>query len=155
MAGTAASRLTDVMARRPWVRYAGAAVFMGIVAVRIGFVLASYPPKTAASWASLIAGALIGVVVTSAAVWRSKPTMQLKDHPLYSALLVLAILVIAFGLIAGLGLTPAGHVNVGSENASVRAFGVGASLGAVTLFGLGSHRAAHKARSRLAGASSD
>src|ERR1700722_9553900 len=104
------------MARRPSVRYAVAVAFMGVVAVRMGFVLSTYPPSSAASWASLAAGALTGLVLTGAAAWRSEPTMKLKEHPGYVALMVLTILVIGFGLIAGLGWTPANHVNLGSEN---------------------------------------
>ena len=138
----------DLFVRHPWTRYAVAALFMSLVAIRAGFVLESYPPSSLTAWIALAAGTVVSVTLVGLAVWRSKPTLELGRHPAYIALMIVSICILGFGLYAGLDWTSAGSINVAAENSVVRNLAIGASLGTVALFGFGSYRAGRIARSR-------
>ena len=97
----------DLFVRHPWTRYAVAALFMSIVAIRAGFVLDSYPPSSWMAWIALAAGTVVSVTLVGLAVWRSKPTLELGRHPAYVALMIISICIIGFGLCAGLDWTSA------------------------------------------------
>jgi hypothetical protein len=144
-----AVRLAELMNRHPWLRYAAAATFMSGIAARDGFVLATYPPSSASSWLTFAIGTVVAVALVTLVVRWSPPTRNLRDHPGFVILMAMSLIVIVFGLSEGLGIAPVGSpVNLGGENAAIRSFAVGAALGTVALFGLGSHRAARKARER-------
>jgi hypothetical protein len=140
------TRLAEQMNTHPSLRYAGAAVFMGVVAIRVGFVLATYPPASTRHWLSFVVGALVTLVAVIFTVRRSPATQEIKEHPEWMLVAGVAIGLMIFGIVGGMGWTVAGSINLAGENAIVRNFACGAALGSVALFGLGSHRAARKAR---------
>ena len=134
------------MNTHPSLRYAAAAAFMGVVAIRVGFVHATYPPASARHWLSFVVGALVALVAVILTVRWSPATQEIKQHPEWMLVAGVAIGLIVFGVVAGMGWTVGGSINLAKENAIVRNFACGAALGAVALFGLGGHRAARKAR---------
>jgi hypothetical protein len=141
------------MNHHPSLRYAGAAVFVGVIAARDGFVLATYPPSSANSWLSFAFGAAIAVGAVALMVRSSPATAELKEHPAWVLLAGVCCILIVFGAIEGLGFWPAGGpINLAGENAVVRSFACGAVLGGVALFGLGSHSAVCNARERRSSA---
>jgi hypothetical protein len=134
------------MNSRPWVRYAAAAAFIGIIAAREAFVLAEYPPASTTSWAAFTVGTLVSVGLAVLAVSWSPPTTDIKKHPGWLLLASLSLVIICFGLYVGLDFGIAAKVNLAGENAALRSFALGAAFGAAALFGVGSHLSARKVR---------
>jgi hypothetical protein len=148
-----AARLNELMDRHPSLRYAAAAVFMGVIAVRDGSVLSTYPLSTAGSWLTFTIGAVIAVGAVTLVVTSSPAIAELKDHAGWVVLAGACGVLIIFGGVEGLGFTSVGGtINLAGESAVVRSFACGAALGGVALFGLGSRRAARIARERRSSA---
>jgi hypothetical protein len=101
---------------------------------------------TRADPVSFVVGALVTLVAVIFTVRWSPATQEIMQHSEWMLVAGVAIGLMIFGIGAGMGWTVAGSINLAGENAIVRNFACGAALGAVALFGLGSHGAAHKAR---------
>jgi uncharacterized membrane protein YdcZ (DUF606 family) len=101
---------------------------------------------TRADPVSFVVGALVTLVAVIFTVRWSPATQEIMQHPEWMLVAGVAIGLMIFGIVAGMGWTVAGSINFAGENAIVRNFACGAALGAVALFGLGSHGAAHKSR---------
>jgi hypothetical protein len=150
------TRMSDQMNRHPSLRYAGAAVFMCVIAVRDSFVLAAYPPSSASAWFSLAIGAVLAGGAAALTVMWSPATTEVRNHPEWMLAAGVSLILIIFGAIEGLGFIPVGGpIDLAGESALVRSFACGAVLGGIALFGLGSHRAVRKVRQQRLASSTE
>lgn len=112
-------------------------------------MLASYPPSNTTVWPALTTGAVLTVGLVALGMRSGGITLgrTVETRTIRPELLLAGPLML-FGFYGGVGFTRAGSVSFEDENAVLRSFAIGAALGVIALFALGSHLAARLAKMR-------